>query len=112
MRKTPLERLMETHAGLEIWWDSSPLIFSAWSEGLLKKASQDRVGVLREQLKRFYDPEHPEMALFRGVTTNPPLSLQVIKMREAFVTEIVDHLIEKNPCVDKETLFWMTYKEF
>jgi len=111
MKKTPLERLMETHTGLEIWWDSSPLIYSTWSEGLLKKASQDRVGVLREQLKRLYDPEHPEMALFRGVTTNPPLSLQVIKMREPFVAEIVDHLIEKNPCVDKEALFWMTYKE-
>jgi transaldolase len=111
MKKNPLERLMETHPGLEIWWDSSPLIYSAWSEGLLRKASQDRVGVLREQLKRLYDPEHPEMALFRGVTTNPPLSLQVIKMREPFVTQIVDDLIEKNPCVDKEALFWVTYKE-
>jgi transaldolase len=111
MKKSPLERLMETHTGLEIWWDSSPLIYSTWSEELLKKASQDRVGALRERLKRFYDPEHPEMALFRGVTTNPPLSLQVIKMREPFVAQIVDYLIEKNPCVDKETLFWETYKE-
>ena len=111
MKKNPLERLMETHPGLEIWWDSSPLIYSTWSEGLLKKASQDRVGVLREQLKRLYDPEHPELALFRGVTTNPPLSLQVVKARESFVGQMVDDLIEKNPCVDKESLFWMTYKE-
>jgi transaldolase len=111
MKKSPLERLMETHPGLEIWWDSSPLIYSTWSEGLLKKASQDRVGVLREQIKRLYDPEHPEMALFRGVTTNPPLSLQVVKARESFVAQMVDDLIEKNPCVDKEALFWMTYKE-
>jgi transaldolase len=35
----------------------------------------------------------------------------VIKTRESYVTEIVDGLIEKNPCVDKEALFWMTYKE-
>ena len=111
MKKNPLERLMETHPGLEIWWDSSPLIYSTWSEGLLKKASQDRVGVLREQLKRLYDPEHPELALFRGVTTNPPLSLQVIKSRESFVAQIVDDLIDRHPCVDKESLFWMTYKE-
>jgi transaldolase len=111
MKKSPLERLMETHPGLEIWWDSSPLIYSSWSEGLLKKASQDRVGVLRKQIKRLYDPEHPEMALFRGVTTNPPLSLQVVKARESFVAQMVDDLIEKNPCVDKEALFWMTYKE-
>jgi transaldolase len=111
MKKNPLERLMDTHPGLEIWWDSSPLIYSTWSEGLLKKAPPDRAGELREQLKRLYDFEHPEMALFRGVTTNPPLSLQVIKTREPFVTQIVDELIEKNPCVDKEALFWMTYKE-
>jgi transaldolase len=102
---------METHPGLEIWWDSSPLIYSTWSEGLLKKAPQDRVGELREQLRRLYDPEHPELALFRGVTTNPPLSLQVVKAREYFVAQMVDDLIEKNPCVDKESLFWMTYKE-
>jgi transaldolase len=111
MKKSPLERLMETHPGLEIWWDSSPLIYSTWSEGLLKKASQDRVGELREQLRRLYDPEHPELALFRGVTTNPPLSLQVVKARESFVAQMVDDLIEKNPCVDKESLFWLTYKE-
>ncbi len=111
MKKNPLERLMETHPGLEIWWDSSPLIYSDWVEGLLKKAAPNRLGELREQLKRLYDPEHPEMALFRGVTTNPPLCLQVIKARESFMAQIVDDLIEKNPCIDKEALFWMTYKE-
>jgi len=111
MKKSPLERLMDTHPGLEIWWDSSPLIYSFWAEGMLKKAPSNRVGELREQLKRLYDPEHPERALFRGVTTNPPLSLGVIKTHEPLVAQIVDRLIEQNPCVDKECLFWLTYKE-
>jgi transaldolase len=111
MKKSPLERLMETHPGLEIWWDSSPLIYSIWAEELLKKVSPGRAGDLQEQLRRLYDPEHPEKALFRGVTTNPPLSLQVIRTREAFMTAMVDELIEKNPCADKETLFWAAYKE-
>jgi transaldolase len=111
MKKSPLERLMETHPGLEIWWDSSPLIYSAWAEGLVKKMPPDRAKDLQGQLKRLYDPEHPEESLFRGVTTNPPLSLGVIKTRESLVTQIVDDLIEKNPCVDKESLFWLTYKE-
>jgi len=111
MKKSPLERLMDTHPGLEIWWDSSPLIYSTWAEDLMKKASPDRAKELGEQLRRFYDPQHPDVALFRGVTTNPPLSLQVIKLRESFVTQIVDDLIEKNSCMDKETLFWLTYKE-
>jgi transaldolase len=111
MKKSPLERLMETHPGLEIWWDSSPLIYGAWAEGLVKKMPPDRAKDLQGQLKRLYDPEHPEESLFRGVTTNPPLSLGVIKTREPLVTQIVDDLIEKNPCVDKESLFWLTYKE-
>jgi len=111
MKKNPFERLMETHPGLEIWWDSSPLIYGSWAEGLVKKASPNRAKDLREQLKRFYDPEHPEEALFRGVTTNPPLSLQVVNTQESLVTQIVDEIIEKNPCVDKENLFWLTYKE-
>lgn len=111
MKRSPLERLMETHSGLEIWWDSSPLIYEAWMEGFLKKAASGRVEERREQLKRLYDPQHPEKALFRGVTTNPPLSLGVIKTHEAMVAKMVDDLIEQNPCVDKETLFWLTYKE-
>ena len=111
MKKSPLERLMDTHPGLEIWWDSSPLIYSFWAEGMLKKAPSNRVEELREQLKRLYDPEHPERALFRGVTTNPPLSLGVIKTHESLVAQMVDRLIEQNPCVDKEVLFWLTYKE-
>jgi transaldolase len=111
MKKSPLERLMKTHPGLEIWWDSSPLIYASWAESFLKKTALGRAEEVREQLKKLYDPEHPEKTLFRGVTTNPPLSLGVIKARESYVTEIVDGLIEKNPCIDKEALFWMTYKE-
>ena len=111
MKKNALERLMATHPELEIWWDSSPLVYSVWAEGLLQKASPDRAGELRDQLKRLYDPEHPEEALFRGVTTNPPLSLAVIKSREPYVAQLVDELIEKDPCIDTEALFWQTYKE-
>ena len=111
MKKNPLERLMETHPGLEIWWDSSPLIYGSWLEDVVRKASPDRANDLREQMRRFYDPEHPERALFRGVTTNPPLSLNVIKTHESLMARMVDDLIEKNPHLDKEGLFWLTYKE-
>ncbi len=111
MKRTPLEKLMETHPGLEIWWDSSPLVYDSWAEGVLKKSAQEKTEEIRESLKRFYNPEHPAEALFRGVTTNPPLSLAVIKARESLVTRIIDGLMEKNASIDKESLFWMTYKE-
>jgi len=111
MKKNPFERLMETHPGLEIWWDSSPLVYDSWAEGVMKKAAPGKAEDIRENLKRLYDPEHPEKTLFRGVTTNPPLSLGVIKARELFVNQIIDGFIEQNPSVNKESLFWMTYKE-
>jgi len=111
MKKTPVERLMETHPQLEIWWDSSPLIYSSWAEGFVKKTSPHRAEDLKESLLRLFDPEHPEKTLFRGVTTNPPLSLAVLKTHGLAWERVVDGLIEKNPCVDKESLFWLTYKE-
>jgi transaldolase len=111
MKKNPFETLMETHPGLEIWWDSSPLIYESWAEGVLKKVTLEKTEVMRESLKRLYDSEHPGNALFRGVTTNPPLSLGVIKARESLIVRIIDDLIEKNAPIDKESLFWMTYKE-
>ncbi len=111
MKKSPLERLMETHPQLEIWWDSSPLVYSSWAEGLIKKSHRDHAHVVKEMLQRLFDPDHPEETLFRGVTTNPPLSLSVIKTHESYWAQVVDGLIEQNPCVDKETLFWLTYKE-
>jgi len=111
MKRNVLERLMATNPELEIWWDSSPLVFPVWAEGLLQKAPADRLQALRDELKKLYDPEHPEETLFRGVTTNPPLSLGVIKNRESYMTQLVDALIEKDPCIDAEALFWQTYKE-
>ncbi len=109
--KNPLERLMETHPGLEIWWDSSPLVYDSWTEGVLKKVAPEKAEEMRESLKRLYDSERPADTLFRGVTTNPPLSLAVIKARESYVAHIIDDLIEKNASIDQESLFWMTYKE-
>ncbi len=111
MSKSPLEKLMDTNSGLEIWWDSSPLIYSAWSEEFLKKIPEEKKEEVKEQLTRFYDINNPGKTLFRGVTTNPPLSLQVIKKREPYVAQIADELIDKNQGIDKESLFWLTYKE-
>ncbi len=111
MKKSPIERLTETHSQMEIWWDSSPLIYASWAEGFVKKAAPDRAKDLKEALLRLFDSDHPEKSLFRGVTTNPPLSLAVLKTHGSAWERVVDGLIEKNPCVDKESLFWLTYKE-
>ena len=37
MTQHPLEQLAATNADSEIWWDSSPLIFSSWQQETLAK---------------------------------------------------------------------------
>ncbi|HDR15889.1 MAG TPA: transaldolase [Desulfobacteraceae bacterium] len=106
-----LERLVDVSPGMEIWWDSSPLILSAWCQQMLEKAAPGDRDVLQRQLSRMYRSGAPGEWLFRGVTTNPRLSLQAIDADRETWAGIVDGLIEKNQGVDKEGLFWLMYKE-
>ena len=109
--KTILERLVEVSPGMEIWWDSSPLIYDIWCDKMLVKATPDDAKIMERQFERMYNPKDPASQLFRGVTTNPRLSLQAIKSDEGFWNQIVKDLIKDNPGIDKESLFWLMYKE-
>lgn len=46
--KSAMQRLAETSKDFEIWWDSSPLIFNAWTKSMLDKAPQDKKGELEK----------------------------------------------------------------
>ena len=73
------EKLVEVSPGMEIWWDSSPVIFNNWCKNMWDKAAPENRETLQAQFDRMFDPNNPEEQLFRGVTTNPPLSLQAIQ---------------------------------
>ncbi len=34
MKESPVERLIKTNSDMEVWWDSSPLIFDQWIQKL------------------------------------------------------------------------------
>jgi transaldolase len=106
-----LERLVDVSPGMEIWWDSSPLILPGWSRQMVEKSAPEDKEILRRQLSRMYKEDTPEKSLFRGVTTNPRLSLQAIDADRGTWAGIVNGLIEKNEGIDKENLFWLMYKE-
>jgi len=104
------ERLVDVSPGMEIWWDSSPVIFDNWCKKLLEKAdAQDREKLSR-QFGRMYDENSPESQLFRGVTTNPPLSLQAIQDDPPYWEKVAKGILLENPGLDKEGLFWELYK--
>jgi transaldolase len=109
--KSVLERLIDVNPEAEIWWDSSPIIYNDWVQKVLKELPDEEKEIVQKQLKRYYNPEDPQNMLFRGVTTNPSLSMDVFEIQKSYWEKFVDNLIDKNLEIDQEGLFWMTYKE-
>jgi len=104
------ERLVDNSPGMEIWWDSSPVIFENWCKKMLQKADSSDQDTLTAQFNRMYDRDNPMGQLFRGVTTNPPLSLQAIQDDPAYWEKVTKDIMSENPDLDKEGLFWKLYK--
>lgn len=104
------ERLVDISPGMEIWWDSSPVIFENWCKKILAKADPADRENLQQQFNRMYDTENPLNQLFRGVTTNPPLSLQAIQDDPPYWEKVTKGILAENPGLDKEGLFWELYK--
>ena len=108
--KNLIEKLVEMSPGMEIWWDSSPVIFKNWCLKMLDKAVPENRDIMQRQFDRMYDNNAPENQLFRGVTTNPPLSLQAIQDDPPYWEDVTKEIIAENPGLGKETLFWQLYK--
>jgi len=108
--KSAMQRLDETSDFIELWWDSSPLIFKAWEKLMLEKVSHDNKKLLQKQLKILFDENHPENTLFCGVTTNPSLTRKVLDLIPEEVNPIVDKIIKENPAVSNYQLAWEVYE--
>ncbi len=106
-----LEDLVAVSPGMEIWWDSSPVIFANWCKKMLAKAEPGDQDLLKAQFKRMYDIDNPLGQLFRGVTTNPPLSLAAIKDDPPYWQAVAAEILAENSDLDTEGLFWALYKQ-
>ena len=109
--KSPIERLANTNPDMELWWDSSPLVYSQWIQEMLSKAPECRRAQLREQLSCLYNANDPSKSIFRGCTTNPLLSLQAIQNDPHFWNPWIDQLFRDNPDITNPEASWITYKE-
>lgn len=109
-----LEKLAQTNPDCEIWWDSSPIVYEQWALKTISEAPKDKQAVWAEQLERLYDPatvEAKATAGFRGVTTNPSLSLQAILSDPEYWTGEIRRIIAENPMDNAEQIYWKTYLE-
>lgn len=111
MTKSIVEKLVATHPDLEIWWDSSPLVFESWVQKMLASCDNAKRDTLEEQLRRLYNTDDVASSLFRGCTTNPPLSWEVLKSDPSYWGEFVDELVFSNPDLNYQEISWLTYKE-
>ena len=111
MAPSVLERLTAVHPDMEIWWDSSPLVFQAWVKKMVDAAPPAQKDELAEQLNRIYNVKDPAKSLIRGCTTNPPLSLTAVKSDPVTWNEWIDNLIRSNGGLNQHEYFWLTYRE-
>jgi len=109
--KSAMQRLSETSDVMEIWWDSSPLVFGPWVDDMLAKADPEKREKLARQLKVLFDIDNPADCLFDGVTTNPKLTNTAIGILKNEMTPIVDEIIRENKAKDNYSLAWKIYKE-
>ena len=105
-----LEQLWQVNPEAEIWWDSSPIIYNNWRNKMVANAAD------KQQMKTWLDRLYPDAGngancLFRGVTTNPPLSYNAIKDDPTYWANWIGEFIRKEQCTCVETVFWETYKE-
>ena len=111
MKQSVIERLAEVNPDLEIWWDSSPLVFESWVKEMVEKAPPEKKSTLEEELNRIYVLDDPAQSLVRGCTTNPPLSLTAVKNDPQIWNEWIDDLISSNSGLELQDYYWLTYKE-
>ncbi len=104
--QSAIRRLAELHPETEIWWDSSPLIFDAW-RAECQRAWANRPNLLDalDDLGAFDSLD----GVFRGCTTNPPLTLQAIQENaEEWNAWIASQAPQ---AASAEELLWATYRE-
>jgi transaldolase len=110
-KKSPMERMNETCETCEIWWDSSPLVFNSWSRKTIEDTPPELKDTVKEWHDRYYINEKPLEQLFRGVTTNPPLSWAAVKDNPAFWKEWAIEQKRRDPSASSHDIWWSMYRE-
>ncbi|MGB9782345.1 MAG: transaldolase family protein [Moorellaceae bacterium] len=111
-RESAMERLAQTSETMELWWDANPLIYEAWCARVLEAAPADLKEQLRAQLKRLWDEKlDPGDWVFKGVTTNPPLTKAVFEYCKDEGFSLLKEIHRRCPSLSAGEIAWEAYKE-
>ncbi|MHB1294171.1 MAG: transaldolase family protein [Anaerolineae bacterium] len=111
MERSALEQLARSGEGMEVWFDSSPLIYEAWREEYVGKAPASEQAALRGQLDAFFKPGANPVGYIRGCTTNQPLALQALEADPERWVPWVKAAAQAHPDWDAKRLSWVTFCE-
>lgn len=110
MNLSVIEKLWNIEKEAEIWWDSSPLVFNNWRIKMIEQA--DNKKEMTAWIDRMFNENNAAQDnLFRGVTTNPPLSYAAIQDNPEFWNGWIRAKIQEHGPQSIETMFWEVYKE-
>lgn len=97
----------------EIWWDSSPVVWPNFKSDMQRTGglTESEKGWMNEELDRMFFNAPVNDWLFRGCTTNPPLSWAVLKTRKTEWAEKIKEIRKGYKGRSKYGLFREVYKE-
>lgn len=97
----------------EIWWDSSPLVWPNFKDDMqsVSGLTKDEQAWLNDELAGMFFNAPVDDWLFRGCTTNPPLSWTVLKTRKAEWAENIKKIRKSYNGRSKYGLFRKVYSE-
>jgi transaldolase len=79
----PWKAITAMNPETEIWWDSSPLVWPNFKDDFLKnKLSDEEKAWFKKELDTLFWEAPVSSWIFKGCTTNPPLSWAVLKTRK------------------------------
>lgn len=105
----PIKKLINTSSNMEVWWDSSPLIFEEWV-GNSGKTIQD-IGFFSIENTASGLTRFGRGGLLRGATTNQPLTWQVIQKNPGVWGEWLEEQLKEAPGLPVKEAMWRLFIE-
>jgi len=106
-----IQKILYINPKLEVWWDSSPLIYPYWSKKILDTDSTNYNKVNKDFINKLINVNNPTNSIIIGSTTNPMLCLKVLQIDCYYWKKIINNIVINNNAMKVESLFWETYKQ-
>ncbi|MCK5156147.1 MAG: transaldolase family protein [Spirochaetales bacterium] len=104
-----VRKLAATNPGLELWWDSSPLVYDAWTKGPGKEFKDTGLFQVSDADDDSDDGIFQEESLLQGCTTNQPLVWQAIEEDPERWAKWLKNQLDATPGLDVQEAMWRLY---